>query len=85
MAGYAFFNGFKVSSYWSNTTGCFDHITNLTYLEFPDLNSSYSNSTVTGFQKLNLTTTFISNTSATGLFCSSAVRSAFGYWSSVVN
>ena len=33
--GYAWIFGYRPYNYWSNTTTCFDHMTNLTYHEMP--------------------------------------------------
>ena len=84
-AGYAFMNGFRINKYWKNTTQCFDRITNLTYIQYPNLTNMLSNSSASDFTKLNLTTYAITNTSATGLFCNSMLRSATGYWNDTIN
>ena len=77
--------GFRFNSYWKNTTQCFDRITNLTYIQYPNLTKVLANASSDDFTKLNLTTFAITNTSATGLFCNSMLRSATGYWNDTIN
>ena len=43
--GYAWLHGFKPDDYWSNTTECFDRMTNFTFIQYPILEEYLNNDT----------------------------------------
>jgi hypothetical protein len=84
MIGYAFMSGFKFNNYWQNTTGCFDMITNTTYIQLPAFKSNRTDPSLTMLQKIQVNADFVANLSMPGWYCTSMLRSASYYWNETI-
>ena len=80
--GYAWLAGYRPFLFWSNTTNCFDRLTNYTYHERDWYASNYSIAKASDntFSRINLTTSLIQNASVTGWYCNNMLQSASQYW-----
>ena len=70
--GYAWLTGYKVEDYWSNTTECFDRMTNYTYIELPKLREDLDVVDLSQNEKLEKSLYVVSNLSVHLWYCNSA-------------
>jgi hypothetical protein len=83
--GYAWIAGFRPYKYWYNTTNCFDRWTNYTFHEIPTYKSRVKAWRYTAYDKLDMTTVLIQNTTVHLWYCNSAWTSMNRYWVKRIN
>jgi len=70
--GYAWLTGYRPDLYWSNTTECFDRMTNFTYHEKPELGDYLGDDDNSDYDKSEMTLLVVRNFSEHMWFCNSA-------------
>ena len=78
--GYAWLYGFRPWNFWTNTTACFDRMTNYTYYEVPALSLYIDDESHTGFEVINETLYVVRNLSEHLWECNAAWNSSSHYW-----
>jgi hypothetical protein len=78
--GYAWITGYRPYEFWSNTTECFDRMTNYTYHEKPALADYLGNDDNSDYDKSERTLLLVRNLSEHMWFCNDAWQSANYFW-----
>ena len=74
--GYAWIDGFEAENYWSNTTECWDGMTNLILIEMPYYKWKSKLSRWGPYDRAEMFTGLMANASTYFMFCDSALVSA---------
>lgn len=82
--GYAWIDGFESENYWSNTTECWDGLTNLTLAEMPYYKWKSKLSRWGPYDRVEMFTGLLANASTYFMYCDSALVSAGRFWLSRV-
>ena len=78
--GYAWLYGYRPNTYWTNTTACFNRMTNYTYHEVPTLALYLDDESHTDYQKLNETLYLVRNLSEHLWECNAMWNSSSYFW-----